>query len=55
MSIGMAIASGKKISDVESWPHRISDVTVDQVNSAARAVFENRPSVTAILEELDKK
>ena len=55
MSIGMAIASGKKISDAESWPHRISDVTVDQVNSAARAVFENRPSVTAILEELDKK
>jgi zinc protease len=50
MSIGSALASGKNISDIETWPHRIADVTVDQVNAAAHAVLKNRPSVTALLQ-----
>ncbi len=47
--LGSALASGKTVEDVEAWPHRIAEVTVDQVNAAARAVFENKPSVTALL------
>jgi zinc protease len=48
--LGSALASGRTIEDVEQWPHRIEEVTLDQVNAAARAVFDGRPSITAILE-----
>lgn len=47
--LGAALASGKSIEDVESWPHRIDAVTVEAVNAATRAVFDDRPSVTAVL------
>jgi zinc protease len=55
MSLGSALVSGKTISDIETWPHRIADVTVDQVNAAAHAVLKNRPSVTALLQGEDGK
>ena len=55
LSIGSAITSGEKVRDVESWPHRISAVTVDQVNSAASAVIKKRPNVTAVLLGQDLK
>lgn len=48
--LGAALASGRTIKDVESWPHRIESVTVEQVNVAARAVLDGKPTVTAILE-----
>ncbi len=48
--LGAALASGKTIEDVESWPHRIAAVTVDQVNAAAHTVLENQPTVTSLLE-----
>lgn len=48
--LGAALASGQTIKDVEQWPHRISAVTLAQVNAAARAVLDGRPSVTAVLE-----
>jgi len=48
--LGSALASGKTIEDVEQWPHRIEDVSVEQVNAAARAVLRDRPSVTAVLQ-----
>ena len=54
-SIGSAITSGETVRDVESWPHRISAVTVDQVNSAASAVIKKRPNVTAVLLGQDLK
>jgi len=50
---GSALASGRTIRDVESWPHRIAEVTTDQVNAAARAVFDGQPSVTALLQGED--
>jgi len=55
MTIGQALVSGGEISDVETWPHRIADVTVEQVNAASKLVLENRPSVTAMLKGSDKK
>lgn len=48
-SLGSALASGMTIEDVESWPHRIEAVGVEQVNAAIKAVFEDKPSVVAQL------
>lgn len=47
--IGVALTTGRTVEDVEAWPERIKAVTVDQVNAAARAVFKERNSVTAVL------
>src|SRR3546814_12545553 len=37
--VGSALAIGRKIEDVESWPERIGEVTVDYVNKAARSLL----------------
>ena len=47
--IGRALTTGQTIADVEAWPDRISAVTAAEVLDAARAVFLERRSVTAIL------
>ena len=47
--LGAALSSGLTIDDVESWPERIGAVTREQVDAAARAVFKDARSVTALL------
>jgi zinc protease len=47
--LGAALAIGLTVDDVESWPERISAVTVEQVNAALAAVVNDKRSVTAIL------
>ena len=47
--LGQALAVGRTIADVESWPEKIGAVTVAQVNAAARHVLRRNSSVTAIL------
>jgi zinc protease len=47
--IGSALAIGRTIDDVESWPDRIGEVTVDSVNKATKALLVNKGTVTAIL------
>lgn len=47
--LGSALVTGQTLEDVEAWPERIGAVTVDQVNAAARAVIDDRRSVTAVL------
>jgi zinc protease len=47
--IGRALMTGSSIADVEAWPDRIAAVTVDQVNAAARAVFDMDRTMTATL------
>ena len=47
--IGSALAIGRKIEDVESWPERIGEVTVDSVNKAARSLLIGKGGVVAIL------
>ena len=47
--VGSALAIGRKIEDVEAWPERIGEVTVDAVNSAAKALMIDNGTVTAIL------
>lgn len=52
--IGSALAAGLSIDDVENWPERISEVTLDAVNEAARSIFDTKQSVTGILLPADK-
>ncbi|MCG8359849.1 MAG: insulinase family protein [Kiloniellales bacterium] len=47
--LGRSLATGQSVEDVESWPERIEAVTAEQVNAAARAVFDARRSVTGVL------
>jgi zinc protease len=47
--LGRALAVGRTVADVESWPDRISAVTVEQINAAARAIFRMNRSVTSQL------
>jgi zinc protease len=47
--LGAALAVGRGVEDVESWPERITAVTVEQMNAAARAVFKENQSVTGLL------
>lgn len=47
--IGTALITGLTIADAEAWPERIQAVTVDQVNAAARDLFDINKSVTGIL------
>jgi zinc protease len=46
--VGQALVTGRGIEDVESWPDEIAAVTAEQVNAAAKAVFEVNNSVTGI-------
>lgn len=47
--LGSALTTGQEVADVEEWPARIAAVTADQVNAAARAVLNDKASVTGIL------
>ena len=46
---GMALTTGQSVEDIEAWPERISAVTVEQVNTAAREVLDTARSVTGRL------
>ncbi len=46
---GRALTTGQTVADVEAWPERIAAVTAEQVNAAARAVFDDRHSATGVL------
>jgi zinc protease len=46
---GAALAQGRTVQDVEEWPDRIGEVTVDEINAAARFVIDDKTAVTAIL------
>jgi len=47
--LGAALAIGRTVEDVESWPERIGAVTLDDVNAAIEAVFDGKPTVTSEL------
>ena len=45
----MALTTGQSVDDVLNWEKDISQVTLEDVNKAARTAFERRASVTGIL------
>ena len=47
--VGSALATGRSINDIEDWPNKISNVTRDDVISAAKWVFNVKRSLTATL------
>lgn len=47
--LGLALTTGTTIEDVENWPVRIDQVTVDQVNAAARQILGQSNHVTGLL------
>ena len=48
-AIGRAVTTGRTVADVEAWPERVRAVTAAELQQAARAVFVERRSVTAVL------
>lgn len=47
--VGAALANGRALDDVETWPQHIGAVTVDEVNAAARLVIHEDTAVTGVL------
>jgi zinc protease len=47
--VGAALANGRALDDVETWPQHIGRVTVDEVNAAARLVIHEDTAVTGVL------
>jgi len=47
--VGSALAIGRTLDDVESWPERIGAVTLDQVREAAKLVIRDDIAVTGVL------
>ncbi len=47
--IGSALMAGRDIEEVEAWPERIGEVTVSEVNEAARMLFRSEVTVTSEL------
>ena len=47
--VGSALATGRSLDEVESWPERIGAVTLDQVDAAARLVIHDDVAVTGVL------
>ncbi|WP_033067749.1 M16 family metallopeptidase [Thalassospira australica] len=47
--LGQSLAVGLSVDQVESWPERVEAVTIDQVNEAAKRVFDDKKSVTGWL------
>lgn len=48
-AVGALLSVGVTLEDIEAWPDRINAVTADQVNAAARRLFEGAPSGTGVL------
>ncbi|MFN0042389.1 MAG: insulinase family protein, partial [Alphaproteobacteria bacterium] len=48
-ALGAALAVGRSVADIESWPERIGAVEVEHVNAAARAILRPERSVTGLL------
>jgi zinc protease len=46
---GVALTTGQTIEDVMNWETDIAQVTLDDVNKAARTAFDARASVTGVL------
>lgn len=49
--IGVALMAGQSLEDIEAWPERIEAVTLEEVNAAIEAVFEDAHTVTSVLKQ----
>ena len=51
---GWALAVGRTIEDVESWPERLEKLTVEQIKRVAGRYLEQKHAVTGVLLPLKK-
>jgi zinc protease len=47
--VGMALATGQELADVETWPDQIAAITPAQVNAAVREVLNTENFITGVL------
>lgn len=47
--LGMMLAVGRSVEEIEAWPQRIEQVSAADVNRAARALFKDERSVTGLM------
>jgi zinc protease len=47
--VGMALALGRSLKDIQSWPEGVGAVTLDQVREAAKLVLHDDIAITGIL------
>lgn len=47
--IGAALTTGGSLEQIEAWPERIAEVTMEQVNAALKQVLREEQSVTSYL------
>ena len=52
---GASITLGSTVEEIESWPKRMSEVTVEAVNTVAKKYLEKRRSVTGYLTPAKKE
>ena len=48
-SVGALLAVGLSLEEIESWPERMAEVTAEQVNAAAKRIFNEAPNGTSVL------
>lgn len=48
-AVGSLLSVGMTLEQIEEWPDRVADVTLEQVNAAARALFTDAPNGTGVL------
>ncbi|MBT6961213.1 MAG: insulinase family protein, partial [Rhodospirillaceae bacterium] len=48
-TVGALLAVGMTLDEIEAWPERVSDVSTEQVNAAARALLTEAPTGTGVL------
>lgn len=46
---GAALTSGEKIENIVNWPRQITEVTKEEINRAARKLFDEKSSVVGKL------
>ncbi len=47
--VGMALALGRSLNDIQSWPDKIGAVTLDEVRAAAQSILHDDTAITGIL------
>ncbi len=47
--VGMALALGRSLNDIQSWPDKIGAVTLNDVRAAAQSILHDDTAITGIL------
>ncbi len=48
-AVGSLLSVGMTLDEIEAWPERVADITLEQVNDALRALLSDAPTGTGVL------